>query len=225
MGGIVPNQGNQTMFRLLHDGASGAMGYLLADEDATEAVLIDPRAADVPALRAMLAEHGLRLRWILRTHEHDAMMPRESSALVMLGAPVIERRVPSPAAGRLRFGSESVQVLATPGHTAGCLSFAWRDRMFCGSLMAADNCPFQPWPAEPEAMWDSVHRHVFAAPDETLLFSSHSRTARVVSTVKEQRLNHPWFAHGNRQAFLVRARAAMAGASSAGREEPLRLQH
>ena len=175
------------MFRLLHDGASGAMGYLLADDDTAEAVLIDPRAGDVPALCALLADQRLRLRWVLRTHEHDAMLPRESSALVLLGAPVVERRVPSPAGGRLQFGSESVQVLATPGHTAGCLSFAWRDRIFCGGLMAADSCPFQPWPAEPEAMWDSVQRHVFAVPDETLLFSGHSRTARVVSTVKEQR--------------------------------------
>ena len=30
-------------FRLLHDEASGAMSYLLADLDAGEAVLIDPR--------------------------------------------------------------------------------------------------------------------------------------------------------------------------------------
>lgn len=213
------------MFKLLHDATSGAMGYLLADDETAEAVLIDPRAGDVPALCAMLTEHRLRLRWILRTHEHDAMMPRESSALVMLGAPVVERRVPSLASGRLQFGGEVVQVLATPGHTAGCLSFVWRDRIFCGGLMAADNCPFQPWPAEPEAMWDSVQQHVFVAPDETLLFSGHSRTARVVSTVKEQRLNHPWFAQGNRQTFLVRARAAMAAPSSSGREERLRLQH
>lgn len=213
------------MFRLLHDEASGAMGYLLADEDTAQAVLIDPRAGDVPVLCALLAVHRLRLRWILRTHEHDAMMPRESSALAMLGAPVIERRVPLPGAGRLAFGSDFVQVIATPGHTAGCLSFAWRDRIFCGGLMSADNCPFQPWPAQPEAMWDSVQQHVLAAPDETLLFSGHSRTARVVSTVKEQRLNHPWFAHGNRQAFLVRARAAMARTSSVDRADALRLQH
>lgn len=213
------------MFRLLHDAASGAMGYLLADESTAEAVFIDPRAGDVPALCALLAEHRLRLRWILRTHEHDAMLPRESSALVMLGAPVIERQVPSSDAGRIRFGAESVQVLATPGHTAGCLSFAWRDRVFCGGLMAADNCPFQPWPAQPEAMWDSVQRHVFSAPDEMLLFSGHSRAARVVSTVKEQRMNHPWFAHGNRQAFLLRARAAMAGHSPPPRDDRQRLQH
>jgi glyoxylase-like metal-dependent hydrolase (beta-lactamase superfamily II) len=213
------------MFRLLHDAASGCMGYLLADGGAGEAVLIDPRGADVPALRALLAEHRLRLRWILRTHEHDAMLLRESSALVALGAPVVERQVPHGGSGSIRFGGEDVQVLATPGHTATCLSFAWRDRVFCGGLMAADTCPYQPWPVQPEGMWNSVQRHIFPLPDETLLFSGHSLKARVVSTVKEQRLNHPWFAQTSRESFLARARAAVFPPRATQHEEPVRLQH
>jgi glyoxylase-like metal-dependent hydrolase (beta-lactamase superfamily II) len=196
------------MFELLHDAASGATGYLLADDTTAEAVLIDPRGADVPALRALLADRRLQLRWVLRTHEHDALLLRESSALVLLGAPVIEHRVAAGMASRIVFGSEQLQVLATPGHTASCLSFAWRDRIFCGGLMAADVCPFQPWAALPEALWDSAQRHIFAAPDATLLFSSHGRQARVVSTVLEQRWNHPWFAQGSRPVFLALARAA-----------------
>jgi len=201
------------------------MGYLLADEGAGEAVLIDPRGADVPALRSLLTEHRLRLRWVLRTHEHDAMMLRESSALAALGAPVVERQVPQSSSGRISFGNEHVQVLATPGHTATCLSFAWRDRVFCGGLMAADTCPHQPWPLRPEAMWDSVQSRIFSLPDATLLFSGHSLKARVVSTVKEQRMNHPWFAQANRESFLARARAAVFPPSTTPHAEPVRIQH
>jgi sulfur dioxygenase len=213
------------MFRLLHDAATGCMAYLLADEGSGEAVLIDPRGVDVPALRALLAEHRLRLRWVLRTHEHDAMLLRESSALVALGAPVIESQVPVGTLGRVGFGSEQVRVLATPGHTASCLSFAWRDRVFCGGLMAADTCPYQPWPVQPESMWDSVYRCIFPLPDETLLFSGHSRKARVVSTVQEQRTNHPWFAQASRESFLARARAAVFPARTPQPEEPARRQN
>jgi glyoxylase-like metal-dependent hydrolase (beta-lactamase superfamily II) len=213
------------MFRLLHVTASGCMGYLLADEGAGEAVLIDPRGADVPALLPLLVEHRLRLRWVLRTHEHVAMLLRESSALAALGAPVVERQVPQSAAGRMHFGGEHLQVLATPGHTAACLSFAWRDRVFCGGLMAADTCPYQPWPLRPESMWDSVQRHIFPLPDETLLFGGHSLKARVVSTVKEQRMNHPWFAQASREGFLARTRAAVFPPQATTHEEPVRLQH
>ncbi|WP_439112690.1 hypothetical protein [Hydrogenophaga sp.] len=39
------------------------------------------------------------------------------------------------------FGHEHLPELATPGQTLGCLSFAWRDRLFCGALLAVDACP------------------------------------------------------------------------------------
>ena len=199
-------------FRLLHDERSGAVSYLLADLDAGEAVLIDPRGADVPLLGAMLDEHQLRLRWLLRTHEHDALLTGEAAALDGLGAPRIQHHLPAAAAaaageaeqGVLTFGNEHVQVLQTPGHTAGCLSYLWRDRLFCGGLLAVDACPFQPRPALPEALWDSVVNDVFKRPAETLLFTGHAQRSRAVSNVLEQRRWHPWFGGATRDEFLAR---------------------
>jgi len=195
-------------FRLLHDEPSGAVSYLLADLDAGEAVLIDPRGADVPLLGAMLDEHQLRLRWLLRTHEHDALLAGEAAALDVLGAPRIQH---AAAHAILSFGNEHVQVLQTPGHTAGCLSYLWRDRLFCGGLLAVDACPFQPRPALPEALWDSVVNDVFQRPSETLLFTGHAQRARAVSNVLEQRRWHPWFGGATRDEYLARVRALPAG--------------
>jgi len=201
-------------FRLLHDEASGAASYLLADLDAGEAVLIDPRAADIAVLQAMLDEHRLGLRWILRTHEHDDCIAGEAAALAALGAPCVQHREPPASRGVLAFGNEHLRVLATPGHTAGCLSYLWRDRLFCGGLLTADACPHQPQPARPEALWDSVTRVVFALPSETLLFSTHAPRARAVSHVLEQRRWHPWFGGASRDEFLARLRRT-ASASAA----------
>ena len=199
-------------FRILHDEASGELTYLLADQDAREAVLVDPRGRDLPLLAALLAERGLRLRWVLRTHQHDSLHAREPMQLARLGAPLVQ----GAAVDNLRaahdgdvlpFGHERVRVLATPGHTAGCLSFAWRDRLFCGGLLAVDTCPHQPVPAQPEALWDSVMQRVFTLPNETLLFAGHERRARAVSTVLEQRRWHPFFAGLSRDEFLARVAA------------------
>lgn len=200
-------------FRMLHDEPSGAMSYLLADLAAREAVLIDPRGADVPVLRAMLDEHGLRLRWVLRTHEHDDLLPeRELRALDGLDATRIQHEV--PPCDTLVFGDEHVQTIATPGHTAGCLSYRWRDRLFCGGVLAVDACPFQPRPALPEALWDSATSRVLSLPAETLLFTGHARRAHAVSTVLEQRRWHPWFGNTSRDEFLSRVSALPAGPST-----------
>jgi len=197
-------------FRMLHDPASGELSYLLADLDAAEAVLIDPRGRDLAVLRALLAEHGLRLRWILRTHHHDAAQPAERDLLMQLHAPIVQGEagegVHAVADGDiLPFGNELVRVLATPGHTANDRSYAWRDRLFCGGTLAVQDCPHQPLPAAPQALWDTVTQRIFTLPDETLLFAAHARQHRAVSTVLEERRAHPWFAGTSRDDFLARA--------------------
>lgn len=196
-------------FRILHDETSGELSYLLADADAREAVLVDPHSRDLPVLQALLDERALRLRWVLRTHDHDAQLPGEMARLARLGAPLVQGRACEgamrPADGEeLCFGDEYVRVIETPGHTTDCLSFVWRDRVFCGGLLAVDACPHQPVPAQPAALWDSVTGRLFTLPDETLLFAGHERHARAVSTVLEQRRWHPHFAGATRDEFLAR---------------------
>ena len=147
-------------FRMLHDEATGTISYLLADLGRAEAVLIDPRGPDLPVIRALLDEHALTVRWVLRTHEHSARgrrRERRASAgpdgcegLDGLDAPTVARRPPADPV--LPFGDEHVTVIATPGHTDHCLSFRWRDRLFCGGLLAVDACPVQPRPALPCAL-------------------------------------------------------------------------
>ena len=199
-------------FRILYDDAGGQLTYLLADLDAREAVLIDPRGSDLPVLTALLAERELRLRWVLRTHEHDHLWPKEPGMLARLGAPLVQgTRRRGTHAGTdneaLQFGNEMLRVVATPGHTLGCLSFAWRDRLFCGGLLSVDACPSQTIPAAPQALWDSVKKRIFTLPDETLLFSGQEQHARSVSTVLEQRHWHPFFAGLSRDEFLARIAA------------------
>ena len=198
-------------FRILNNEASGELTYLLADLDAREAVLIDPHGRDLPVLLALLAERELRLRWVLRTHHHDAALDNEPAQLMRLGATVIQgdalEALQLADGAVLPFGDELVRVVFTPGHTSTCLSYGWRDRLFCGGLLAVTACPHQPRPAEPEALWDSVTQRVFSLPDETLLFAGHELRARAVSTVLEQRRWHPFFASLTRDEFLAQMAA------------------
>jgi sulfur dioxygenase len=195
---------------MLHDERTGELSYLLGDADAGEAVLVDPHSCDLAVWRAVLSERGLHLRWLLRTHQHGPQRPGEIEALQGLGAPLVQGAPTgviqtADASDVLPFGDELVHVLKTPGHTSDCLSFVWRDRVFCGGLLAVDACPQQPYPADAAALWDSVTHRIFTMPDETLLFSGHERRARAVSTVLEQRRWHPLLARLSRDEFLAHA--------------------
>lgn len=199
------------LFRILHNEDTGDLSYLLGDADAREAVVVDPHSHDLPVWLALLNDCGLRLRWVLRTHHHDRQHPAELSRLNELGAPVVQgdacaQAQPAAEGTLLPFGNEFVRVLETPGHTPDCRSFVWRDRVFCGGLLAVDACVHQPHPADPAALWDSVTAKVFTLPDETLLFAGHERRARALSTVLEQRRWHPFFAATTRDAYLARVK-------------------
>jgi glyoxylase-like metal-dependent hydrolase (beta-lactamase superfamily II) len=205
------NGAEQVYFRILNNESSGELTYVLGDLDAGEAVVVDPHARDLSVLLALLAERELRLRWVLRTHHHDALHPNEFRQLELLGAPLIQGDL-LPALGLcdgavLPFGFEQVKVIRTPGHTPDCLSFIWRDRVFCGGLLAVAACPHQARALSPEDMWDSVTQWVFSLPDETLLFAGHESQARAVSTVLEQRRWHPLFSGLTRDEFLARVAA------------------
>lgn len=211
-GAIWFDQGERSVyFRILNNEASGELTYLLADLDAREAVLIDPRSGDMPVLLALLAERELRLRWVLRTHHHDLSQGDELAGLAQFGAPLVAGDTLSHLhltdGAELRFGYELVTVFMTPGHTPACLSFGWRDRLFCGSLLSVTACPHQLRPAAPEALWDSVTQRIFSLPDETLLFAGHAQRSRAVTTVLEQRRWHPYFANQTRDEFLAQMAA------------------
>jgi len=208
-------------FRVLHNQASGFTSYLLGDTTKNEAVLIDPRIADVAVTRAILNDQRLRLTSILFTHEHEQAKNQSASKsdIVPVNADVLAAYASfhdgdieldaKPENGLLTFGNEVLRIIKTPGHTRNCQSFLWRDRLFCGDLLTVDCCPHQPRPVSADEMWNSVTQNVFLLPAETLLFSGHTKQAKFLSSVLEQRLWHPWFAGTTRDTFFIRVAAPL----------------
>jgi hydroxyacylglutathione hydrolase len=106
--------------------------YLVADEDAGEAVLIDAGGPVAPLLE-LLQGRGLRLNQVLLTHHHhdhiaelDAVLARHPGTPVLIH-PLERAQVPQ-ATGELspgeplRCGALEIVPLHTPGHTAGMIS-------------------------------------------------------------------------------------------------------
>lgn len=198
-------------FRSLREESTGEISYLLADVAHREAVLIDPRAKDIPLISALLFEYQLALRWVLRTHHHDNGRVNEWNALTALQAPIVQG---DPFGGaysardgqQFGFGKECVTAFSTPGHTAYCLSFQWRDRLYCGGLLDVTQCPHQPFALKPEQLWDTG-QNLLRLPGETLLFSGHAQDAASVTSLLDQRRFSPYFSNLSRDDFLKRLAA------------------
>ncbi|MBK7794391.1 MAG: MBL fold metallo-hydrolase [Betaproteobacteria bacterium] len=200
-------------FRQIADRSDGALTYVLGNLAAQEAVVIDPAPRQRAVVQALLAERKLALRWILYTQDHDgggdAAMPTlagaQAGAVGIVGG--------SDGAGgahrvgdgdTVTFGDEVLHVLATPGHTAGSVSYLWRDRLFCGdALELGGRGPAIGPGADAGQLYDSVTQKLFTLPGETLVFPGHTRRGRTVSTIAEERLHNPHFAGRTRDAFVA----------------------
>jgi sulfur dioxygenase len=190
------------VFRQLFDATSSTYTYLLGDPASRECVLIDPVFEQVPRDAALVAELGLQLRWVLDTHVHADHVTGAWRLRERLGAR-IALSARSGASGadrglehgdRVEFGKRWLEVCATPGHTAGCLSYVQDDqgRAFTGDCLLIRGCgrtDFQQGDAR--TMYASVHERLFTLPQACLLYPAHDYRGLTVTSVGEERAFNP----------------------------------
>ena len=190
------------IFRQLFDLQSSTYTYLLADSATHEAVLIDPVFEHARRDAALIEELGARLLYTLETHVH---------ADHVTGAWLLKRRFGSKIAlstgggaqggdrcladgETLAFGKRSLEARATPGHTAGCLSYVLDDRSmaFTGDALLIRGCgrtDFQGGDAR--RLFRSVRDRLFSLPDDCLIYPGHDYRGLTSSSVGEEKMYNP----------------------------------
>jgi len=188
--------------RQLIDLRSSTFTYLLADTVTRDAVLIDPVFEQFARDAALVRELGLTLRHTLETHVHADHVTAAWLFREQLGSTiVVSADAGVEGADRLvregdvvTFGGETLSVLATPGHTGGCVSYVTGDHtaVFTGdSLMirGAGRTDFQQGDAH--RLYRSVHDKLFALDDACVVYPAHDYAGRLVSSIGEERAFNP----------------------------------
>jgi glyoxylase-like metal-dependent hydrolase (beta-lactamase superfamily II)/rhodanese-related sulfurtransferase len=188
--------------RQLFDQVSSTYSYLLADERTHDAVLVDPVFEQHARDAALIRELGLTLRCTLDTHCHADhvtgawLMKAALGSKIGLSPAYGAQNVDEPLADGdvVRFGAESLEVRATPGHTDGCLSFVTADRkmVFTGDALlvrGAGRTDFQHGDAH--LLFRSIRERLFSLPDDCIVYPAHDYDGRTSSTIGEERLHNP----------------------------------
>ncbi|MER2622477.1 MAG: MBL fold metallo-hydrolase [Accumulibacter sp.] len=205
-----------TYFRQIVDARSSSFAYLLADLDKREAVLIDPVATHPGLYLAMLDELQVRLTHLLLTHAHEPLTPaaqalrRPTGARLAAGAQsgVADADLWLKEGERIVFGDEVLRVWQTPGHTRGCVSYLWRDRVFSGDSLLLGGTARTP-DVDPGMLFDSLTRRLLTLSDETLVYPAHDLAGRRVTCIGEARENNPQLTGITRDEFIQRQTHAL----------------
>ena len=203
------------LFRQLIDSRSSTFTYLLADGATRDAVLIDPVFEQFARDAALVHELGLTLRHTLETHVHADHVTAAWLFRERLGSTIVVSRAGgAQGADRLvgegdvvSFGGETLSVLATPGHTAGCVSYVTGDRtaVFTGDALmirGAGRTDFQEGDAR--RLYRSVHDKLFALRRRRASsIPAHDYAGRLASSIGEERAFNPRLGGAHSEADFV----------------------
>lgn len=198
------------IFRQLFDTDTSTYTYLLADPLSREGIIIDPVKEQHERDLALIRELDIDLRYSIETHVHadhvtgSGLMREATGAKVVTGAATgLDCPDILIADGEtLTFGDEVLTAIATPGHTDGCTTYRWRDRLFTGDTLLINACgrtDFQQGDAG--KLYDSIQK-LFALPDETLVFPGHDYEGRRVSSIGQEKAINPRLAGKSREEFI-----------------------
>ena len=158
--------------------------FLLREPTSGAVAVIDPAVAEPVMERLGGAE--ARLDLVLATHHHSdhvAGIPAVKSATGarVVGPAADAHRIPGMDEGvregdTVRLGELTLQVMETPGHTTGHVTF-WApdaEAVFCGDTMFVMGCG-RLLEDTAEAMWHSLER-LGSLPDATRVYCGHEYT-------------------------------------------------
>lgn len=146
--------------KVLQVGPIGTNCYLLEDEKAHVAAVIDP-GDEAGRILQVIEDDGVDVKYILLTHghyDHTTAVPQLHKALPQ--AEIYIHRADANGAGSqlfplagqipdlkfydegdtLALGDMTIQVLHTPGHSKGSVTLKVGDVLFCGDTLFAGSC-------------------------------------------------------------------------------------
>ena len=146
--------------KVLQVGPIGTNCYLLEDEKALVAAVIDP-GDEAGRILQVIKDDGVDVKYILLTHghyDHTTAVPELHQALPQ--AEIYIHKADANGAGSrlfplagqipdlkfydegnaLTLGELTIQVLHTPGHSKGSVTLKVGDVLFCGDTLFAGSC-------------------------------------------------------------------------------------
>ena len=206
------------IFKQYEVGNFSVFCYLIGDEEAGEALFIDP-ADDTDRLLSEARSYDLTVKFIVNTHFHvdhimgNAAMVRKTGAKIVIheaDAPFLVqqpqdlllmfRATPSPPADILvkdgdiiRIGKIDLKVLHTPGHSPGGIALYGKGMVFTGDTLfvgavGRTDFPGSSW----EVMEASIRNKLYSLPGETVVYPGHNYGATPSSTIQDERRHNPF---------------------------------
>jgi glyoxylase-like metal-dependent hydrolase (beta-lactamase superfamily II)/rhodanese-related sulfurtransferase len=223
--------------QIVHDDL-GCASYLVGDEDAGVAAVVDPRL-EIGQYLELARYVGVEIAHVLETHNHADHVSGHGRLAAATGATIHVHRDAEPEyehepfddGWTLELGSVRVRAVHTPGHRPEHTAFALTDTdrgdepwaVLTGDTLFVNDVARPDLAVEPEdgarAMFHSLHEKLLTLPDECEVWPAHlggslcggpGMDMKVSSTIGYERRHNSLLAEDDEQRFVDHALRALA---------------
>ncbi len=189
----------------------GCLSYVIGCEESRAAALVDPELDLVDRYMALVAEKGLRIRYLIDTHTHadhfsaTRELSRNYDLQVVMhrrsAAPFVNLRVED--GDSLIIGKLRARVVGTPGHTDDSICLALSDRVLTGDTLLIGGTGRTDLPSgDPEALHDSLFGKLLQLDEDMMVYPAHDYKERSSSTIGAEKADNPRLQKRDRGAFV-----------------------
>jgi hydroxyacylglutathione hydrolase len=197
-------------------GPLGVNCYILGCDRTKAGAVIDP-GDDAPMILNAIRQNNLDIKYILLTHGHvdhlahlmklkdeinaEFLMHQEDAFLLTgLFAQAMMFGLPNPGKPKpdrfiedgdeIILGDLKINVLHTPGHSPGSVTYFVDNKLFVGDLIFAGSIGRTDLPrGDYQTLINSVENKIFTLPDETMIYPGHGPE----TTVGQEKATNPFF--------------------------------
>ncbi len=189
----------------------GCQSYLVGCPGHLSGVLIDPEISQIDRYRALAAQSGLQIRYIIDTHTHADHFSAAKRMSEMLDAPaVMHDASPAPHASlrlndddMLRVGDLRIRAIHTPGHTRDSMCLVMGDRVFTGDTLLIGGTGRTDLPTgDPDQLYDSLFGKLLKLDPALLIYPAHDYKGRTHSTLATEIAENPRLQKRDRAEFV-----------------------
>ena len=182
--------------------------YVVSCEETKEAIIVDPGldfVVEAEPIFRYIDNEKLKVKFIVNTHGHSDHINGDGVMQKKYGAPICIHRLdasfleaiekhdlPSNIllkdGDNVKFGTVSLKVLHTPGHTPGSICFVGDKIVFSGDTLFAGSIGRTDFPESSPKDMDVSLRKLLGLPDWLLVYPGHGE----VSLMGEEKRMNPF---------------------------------
>ena len=173
--------------------------YVIVDEATSKGIIVDP-SWNLERVEKIIKDNKIKIELIINTHHHFDHTNGNDEMVKMTGAPIAQHVDSELTHDRelhdgdtVEFGSSSLKVLHTPGHSVDGICLLGDSIIITGDTLFVGGCGRIDFPGgSARVLYQSLFDVIMKLDDKITVYPGHDYGSTPTSTIAEEKCSSPY---------------------------------